>query len=145
MPLMAGIASSALGATACQAGRLDEGLAAAARAREVLVKAFGEAHEEATVALEVQGECLLEAGQPQRARSFFTRSLEAREKAGDDDWTARSLVGLGRTHLALGQVAEGRALLTRGARSLERSKLDAVLLATAQKALGVGPALDGGR
>jgi eukaryotic-like serine/threonine-protein kinase len=145
LPLMAGVASSAIGATACQAGRLDEGLASAARARDVLVTAFGEAHEEATVALEVQGECLLEAGQPQRALPFFTRSLEAREKAGDDDWTTRSLVGLGRTHLALGHLGEGRTLLTRAARSLERSKLDAVLLASAQRALGVGPALDGGR
>ncbi|MDX2014072.1 MAG: serine/threonine-protein kinase [Myxococcaceae bacterium] len=137
LPLMVGISFSALGATACQAGRLDEGLASAGRAREVLVRAFGEAHEEATVALEVQGECLLEAGQPRRALPFFTRSLAAREKAGDDDWTARSLVGLGRTQLALGQRDEGRALLTRAARSLERSKLDAVLLGRAVKALGV--------
>ncbi|MCU0697134.1 MAG: tetratricopeptide repeat protein [Myxococcaceae bacterium] len=142
---MAGITLGALGATACRAGRLDEGLASASRAREVLLKAFGEAHEEATVALEVQGECLLEAAQPQRALAFFTRSLEAREKAGDDDWTARSLVGLGRTHLALGHRAEGRALLTRAARSLERSKLDAVLLATARTSLGEEPALDAGR
>ena len=145
MPLMAGITLGALGATACRAGRLDEGLTSASRARDVLLKAFGEAHEEATVALEVQGECLLEAAQPQRALAFFTRSLEAREKAGDDDWTARSLVGLGRTHLALGHRAEGRALLTRAVRSLERSKLDAVLLATARTALGEEPALDVGR
>jgi tetratricopeptide (TPR) repeat protein len=135
MPLMAGISLHSLGTTACQKGRLDDGLGFAHRARTVLVEAFGEAHEEATVALEVEAECLLEAGQPARALPVFTHSLEARAKAGDDDWTARSRVGLGRTQLALGRKADARPLLSKAVTSLERSKLDAVLLEKARAAL----------
>ncbi|MFZ5445519.1 MAG: tetratricopeptide repeat protein, partial [Myxococcota bacterium] len=135
MPLMVGITLSAMGATSCALRRLDEGLAFTDRARALLAETFGADHEEATVALEVRGECLLEAGKPQPALEAFVTSLAARERAGDEDWTARSLVGLGRAHLALGHHADAKTLLARAVTSLEKSKLDDALLDTARGAL----------
>jgi hypothetical protein len=126
---------SAIAATHCANHHLDEGLAAAHQARKLLVETFGPEHEEATISLEVEGECLLSNGQPKAALPVFTQALTAREKAQDPPWEAMAVSGLGRTQLALGQKALAASTLERVVKSLEASKLDDELLEKTRKAL----------
>ncbi|MBL8939061.1 MAG: serine/threonine protein kinase [Archangium sp.] len=135
MPLMVGVTLSAIAATHCASHHLDEGLAAAHRSRKLFVDTFGPEHEEATVALEVEGECLLSNGQAKAALPVFTQALTEREKAQDAPWEAMAVSGLGRTQLALGQKALAAATLERAVKSLEASKLDDELLEKTRKAL----------
>ena len=75
MPLMVAETHLGLGDAVSEAGRLDEALAHYRHAREVLLEAFGETHEEVMVTWEAEGEALLAHGKAKDAALAFEHAL----------------------------------------------------------------------
>ncbi|MFT3711209.1 MAG: serine/threonine-protein kinase [Archangium sp.] len=136
MPLMVSQSLLSVGDSLVELGRTDEGIARYRKAREALLAAFGDEHEEVTVTWEAEGEALLAAGRAKEALAAFEVSLQRREKVGSDDPNcAFSLSGLGRTQQALGQRAKAKVTLERAVAMLESSGLSDQLLTQTRDAL----------
>ena len=137
MPLMVAETHLGLGDAISEAGRLEEALGHYRHAREVLIAAFGETHEEVMVTYEAEGEALLAHDHAKEAAVAFAHALEMREKAGgaDEPMNAFALSGLGRAQKALGQRAAAKLTLTRAVALLEASGLSEELLTQTREAL----------